>query len=540
MAKQKAVTSIWMLTREFAGLAGAGGVKDVVAQLARALARGGDRQVSVVLPCYGFMAPGHSGFTLLRDPLHPDRPLEYRVAMDYVGREREEGIRVWQGNRGWVVLYLLEAERFLEKGGVYTYTRQEHQRESWKAQGAGHVDYFAMNLLLQKAALDLMMLLDQKPQIIHCHDGHTAVTPALMRECTGYRHFFRNSAAVVTIHNAGIGYHQEVSDLPFVHAVTGLPMRVIETSCLDHSFDPFIAAGGYAAISTVSENYARELQESDHDYLTGWLGHRLRERGVVITGITNGIDPTDYDPRYPEQTGIAAAYDLRDETDDLTGKRMCKRALLDVVREPPADDDESRVGFLTGTEDLPLFTFIGRLSDQKGIDILVEAIRLFLAGQADACFVCLGTGGEREELALTELARQDGYRGRVCFLRGFDPALANQVYAAGDFFVIPSRYEPCGLTDFIAQLFGTLPVVHHIGGLVKVVDGETGFAYHENTSEQCADALGRAVAAFGDGRFIRRMQKQAVDKIYRQHTWSAVMKDYLQLYQRCRTAMLRP
>ncbi|MBE0585406.1 MAG: glycogen/starch synthase [Desulfofustis sp.] len=527
-----------MLSREYGQLAGAGGVKDVVAQLSKALARWHGRKVKVVLPCYGFIDPLENGFESLADPQQPDRPLEFNVAMNYVGREREERVRVWHRVQEKISLYLLEAERFLEKRGVYTYTRHEHQRESWKIQGAGHFDYFAMSVLLQTAALDLMILLDERPQIVHCHDGHTAITPALMRECPGYRHYFRSSAAVVTIHNAGVGYHQEVSDLPFVQAVTGLPMRVILASCLEHSFDPFLAAGGYASISTVSDNYARELQESDSDYLTGWIGHRLLNSGITISGITNGIDPADFDPRRPGESGIAAGYDPADEEDDLTGKRVCKEALLGELAQPPAEDDEQRFGFIEGGAEHPLFTFIGRLSDQKGIDILIAAAHLFLAGDSPARFVCLGSGGEREEEVLSRMARDERYAGRLCFLRGFDPKLANRIYAAGDFFVIPSRYEPCGLTDYIAQLFGNLPVVHHVGGLVKVIDGETGFAYRDNTPEQCAEAMQRAQSAYTDRRLIRRLQKQAVDRIYRHHTWTEVMKDYLQLYRESRTGNL--
>jgi starch synthase len=524
-----------MLAREYGQLAGAGGVKDVVAQLSKTLARWNGRKVNAVLPCYGFIDPPANGFQALVDPQQPGRLLEINVTMNYVGREREERVRVWHGVQDKVSIYLLEAERFQEKSGVYTYTRQEQQRESWKIQGAGHFDFFAMNVLLQKAALDLMIVLGERPQIIHCHDGHTAIAPALMRECPGYRHYFRNSAAVVTIHNGGVGYHQEVSDLEFVQAVTGLPMRVILASCLEHSFDPFIAAGSYAAISTVSDNYARELQESDSDYLTGWLGHRLRDRGVTITGITNGIDPADFDPRQPDTVGIAAGYDPADEKDDLSGKRICKQALLMEMASPPDPEDVQRFGFLDEDPEQPLFTFIGRLSDQKGVDILIGAVQLFLATDSSARFVCLGSGGKREEDALAHIAGHEHHAGRVCFIRRFDPKLANRIYAAGDFFVIPSRYEPCGLTDYIAQLFGNVPVVHHVGGLVKVIDGETGFAYRDNTPEQCAEAMQRALAAFADRPLLRRLQKQAVDRIYRHHTWAEVMKDYLQLYRQSRT-----
>ena len=532
--EQQSITSVWMFSREFGRLAGVGGVKDVVSQLAKALARWNNRTVSVVLPCYGFMDPEKLGFGRLEDPLHPDRLLEFDVAMDYTNLERRERVGVWHHVQDRVQIYLLEAQRFLEKRGVYTYTREETQREPWKVQGQGHIDFFAMNVLLQKGGLDLIMLLGQKPQIIHCHDGHTAIVPAIIRECSGYRNYFRDTSPLLTIHNAGIGYHQEVSDLSFVRAITGLPWRVINNSLLDHSFDPFLAAAPYAAISTVSENYARELQETDADYLTGWLGHRLLDSGVEIIGITNGIDIEAFDPAEHQRIGTAAGFKVGGKAADLEGKQRCKQALLADLSRPGHENEEDRIGFLDPDPERPLFTFIGRLSEQKGVDILIEALKLFFDDEVAVSVVCLGNGSEELEQALAAVALEPSYQGRLCFLRTYNPKLANQVYAAGDFFVIPSRYEPCGLTDYIAQLFGNLPIVHHIGGLVKVVDEVTGFAYEENSPENLCEAMHRALALFQDSQRIRKMQAAALAKITKEHTWKRVMQDYVHLYKACR------
>ena len=532
--EQQSITSVWMFSREYGRLAGAGGVKDVVSQLSKALARWNNRKVSVVLPCYGFMDPEELGFSRLSDPLEPDRLLEFDVIMDYTDLERRERVGVWHRIQDRVQIYLLEAQRFLEKQGVYTYTREESQREPWKIQGQGHLDYFAMNVLLQKGGLDLIMLLDDKPQIIHCHDGHTAIVPAIIRECGGYRNYYRNSSPVVTIHNAGVGYHQEVSDLPFVRAITGLPWQVINNSLLEHSFDPFLAAAPYAAITTVSENYAHELQQTDEDYLTGWLGHRLLDGGVEIVGITNGIDREAFNPADHERMGLATSFHVGSQADDLSGKLACKKSLLGQICQPPDEQDEERIGFIIQDPGRPLFTFIGRLSEQKGVDILIEALELFLDDTVEASVVCLGSGAEGLEQALAAVARDPRYRGRLCFLRTYNTKLANQVYAAGDYFVIPSRYEPCGLTDYIAQLFGNLPIVHHIGGLVKVVDGVTGFAYLDNSPENLSKTMHRALATFEDKPLLRRMQSAAVEKIDRMHTWKRVMQVYVQLYKQCR------
>ena len=284
-------------------------------------------------------------------------------------------------------------------------------------------------------------------------------------------------------------------------------------------------------INTVSQNYARELQETDGDYLTGWLGHRLKDNGVEIVGITNGIDPGDFDTTDPESLGISSAFDVRDENDDLQGKQLCKNELINGFADEPQETDESRVGHLSKATSWPLYTFIGRLSDQKGVDILCDAISLFLAEESEAQILCLGNGGEEEEAALSAVALDEQFIGRVCFLRGFNVALANKVYAAGDFFIIPSRYEPCGLTDFIAQLFGNVPIVHRVGGLVKVIDGETGFGYQENSAENLVMTMQRASTVFKDKQLIRRMQRRAVAEIDRNYVWDKVMKNYVDLYK---------
>ena len=162
---------------------------------------------------------------------------------------------------------------------------------------------------------------------------------------------------------------------------------------------------------------------------------------------------------------------------------------------------------------------------------------MFLQRHTHCQAVFLGSGGKVEEERLRGLVAKKGLAGRVCFLRGYSPVVANQVYAAGDFFVIPSRYEPCGLTDYIAQLFGNVPVVHHVGGLVKVIDGKTGIAYRGNEPADLLEALERALSLFRRPEELRRMQVEAVLRIRVKHTWDKVMKAYLKLYEKAR--MLR-
>ncbi len=537
MSTSETIKNIWMLTREYEGLAGAGGVKDMVKQLAASLACWNGRSVNVVLPLYGFIQAEELGFQPLADPLRPQQALEYAVNMNYAQVDRQETIRVRQKKMGRVRVYLLESERFREKADVYTYTSAEEASQPWKKHGEGHIDYFAMNILLQKGALSLMQLLGEHPDIIHCHDGHTAVLPLMIREIDGFRHYFRRTATMVTVHNAGIGYHQEVADLPFARAVTGLSLKNILDNRLGDNFDPFIAAGRYAILNTVSENYARELQETREDRLTGWLGHRLSEIGVVLEGVTNGINPEEYDPRRPEKSGIAAAFDPSSD-EDPAGKKICKEALLQKLSGNEILSGVWQFGTLEPDPEKPLFTFIGRLNDQKGVDVLISSLGFALHQNKDFRILLLGTGGTREENQIISLTEQRGSKGRVCFLRGFNPTVANQVYAAGDFFLIPSRYEPCGLTDYMAQLFGNIPIVHYVGGLVKVVDGKTGFTYEKDSGDDLAQAITRAFACYQTPGSIRRMQKNAVEKIREFHTWDKVMKKYLQLYRKAKQQLM--
>ena len=513
------IQNIWLVTREYEGLAGAGGVKDMCRQLAEALART-RRRISVILPCYGLMDPEALGFTQV------DR---FQVDMNYAFKERREEVSIWQRELNRVRVFLVDGERYREKQGIYTYTVDEEAAIPWHKQGTAYFDYFAMNVLLQKSALALIVRMGEKPEVVHCQDGHTAVLPAMMHEMEGFRHYFRRTGTVVTIHNAGIGYHQEVEDLPFARAICGLPEQVVMDNLLADRFDPFLVASRYAVLNTVSENYARELQETDDDMLTGWLGRRLLAGGVTLAGITNGINPADFDPRHPEKLGLAAAF--APGRGNLKGKKQCKQALLSDINAKKITG-VIQIGTLAVAPLQPLFTMVGRLTAQKGVDVLVDALKMLLGRDKNFQVLLLGTGTRELELALDQLALAPATANRICILHGYDPGLANQVYAAGDFFLIPSRYEPCGLTDYVAQLAGNLPIVRHTGGLVKVIDGVTGLAYTEHSPRALLETMERALTLFREQpATLAEMQVAAIRTINRHYTWTKVRNRYLELYR---------
>jgi starch synthase len=221
-----------------------------------------------------------------------------------------------------------------------------------------------------------------------------------------------------------------------------------------------------------------------------------------------------------------------DKSDSLDGKKLCKQDFISKLTEDCPWPGVEQFGFLESYGDGPLFTFIGRLSGQKGVDVLLEVLPVFLKQNSEVKVAILGSGEAGIESSLIHLAGKESFPGRVCYLKGYNPQVADEVYCAGDYFVIPSRFEPCGLTDFIAQLYGNIPIVHHVGGLVKVVDGETGLAYRGSDPGELLHALSRAMVLEKDPFRKRSIQENAVATIEKKYTWSKVMYSYLELYAR--------
>ncbi len=531
-ASKKQIKNIWMLAREYGELAGAGGVKDVALQLGESLVIPGSRSVSMVLPYYGFMDAVELGFKQLPDPLHPNTKLQLQIVMKEPENDGYETVEFYHQTIKGVSVFLVDAERYRQKGDIYTYTEDDEKKVSWQKKSTGHHDYFAMNILLQKATLDLIICLQEKPDTIHCHDGHTALLPAMIRRLPGYAAYFRGTGCLVTIHNAGYGYHQEIADNNYAVSITGLPRDVILDNQLEQKFDPFLVAGQYALLNTVSENYARELQESENDQLTGWLGHELKDRDIVLSGVTNGIDPDLFITPYKDEAEQPVfEFAPGNPEDDLSGKKQCKAALLKEINTINDIHGVECYGCLEQNAELPLFTFVGRLSEQKGVDLLVSAMSSWLRRVQGAQLLVLGSGAMEIETELLGLTEDPQIEGRVCYLKGYNSQLADKVYGAGDFLIVPSRYEPCGLTDFIGQLFGNIPIVHHVGGLVKVQDAVTGIAYKGDEPEALLMALEKAMDLYGDTVAKREMQHRAVTEIYAKYTWAIVKEQYIDLYQ---------
>ena len=508
--------SVWHVTREYAGFAEAGGVKDVVRGLAEAHARAGGTP-TVVMPLYGFMRREAAG----QPPV-----AQFTFSLPDQDRQNaffEEPVRVHAMGSDGVRLLLVDSPRYSALRDVYTYTAADEAENHWRKKGTGHWDSHQLNLILQRAALESALALGEVPDVFHCHDGHTSFLPALLREDARFAGPLRSSASVVTIHNAGKGYHQEVWDPSFAGLLTGLPAEVIEPGAAQRhgrSLSPGrqVCPPG-DRLRAVRAGAAGRARAGDER--RPWKGpagaghppgrHHQRNRSITV-GPPLSAEVRDPFPIRPVLGGPGRKEEVAPGS---RGKGRRCRALL--FPNP------------TG----PLYAFVGRLTGQKGIDVLFHALEILVQGGGDRRFVVLGTGEKEKEAMLGWLAAQPGTGGRLVFLPRYDPALASLIYAASDFFLVPSTYEPCGLTDFIAQLMGSIPLVHHVGGLVKIRDGETGFSYREQNHAALAAAVERTSRLFAEEpRLLEAIRRRAFEEIFSLHTWDRVLADsYLPLYE---------
>jgi starch synthase len=346
----------------------------------------------------------------------------------------------------------------------------------------------------------LVDLAESPPDIVHAHDWHAALLVPLAARARQ----LRKSATVFTIHN--LAYQGRTS--ADVLKLVGLPRARLPIE--DKGEANLMARAITAAdiVSTVSERYAEEI-------LTPEFGERLdrllRERRADLWGITNGIDTKFFDPAHDPY--IPAHYDA----DDQSGKAIDKAAL------------QKETG-LTVDAAAPVFGVVGRLVEQKGVDLLT-AVAPWLLEQGGQ-LVVLGTGDPAYEQKWRDLAAKNG--GRLALTLGFDAALAQRIYAGSDLFLMPSRFEPCGLGQLISLRYGTIPVVRAVGGLattVRDVDADprgNGFSFVKYEPAAFSDAIARALHRYkADGEPWRQLRTRAMRE---DHSWTASAKRYVEMY----------
>lgn len=399
-----------------------------------------------------------------------------------------------------IPVYFVDNPYFYDRDGIYDSSDT----------GKGFEDNGERFLFFMRASLALLEGLDWKPDVIHCHDSHTGLIPAYLRLDPAYSGFAQ-TATVFTIHNLGyqglfprtILYPAGLKDdlfypaspIEFYNQVNFMKIALIYADCLN----------------TVSESYAVEIQSSK-EFGYGLEGVLRMRRGDLF-GIMNGIDYAIWNPEV--DTLIPFQYSLA----DLTGKKKNKEALLAQCGWPSGDKER-----------VPVVGMISRMTDQKGFDLIMEKLPEIM--QLPLRLVILGNGEKQYEQALREAMSQ--YPEKLSVHTRFDDKLAHLIEAGADIFLMPSRYEPCGLNQLYSLRYGTLPVVRATGGLRdSVVDDDhnpyrgNGFVFESYRSEALLDALQRAWAAFQSTERWTFMMERAMNCDF---SWNQSARKYMELY----------
>jgi starch synthase len=370
--------------------------------------------------------------------------------------------------------------------------------------GTAHGDYPDNDqrfIFFCKAVLEICKTLDMAIDIMHCNDWQTGLIPLYLKTLYKDAPQLGNAKSVITIHNIG---YQGVFPLRTME-ITGLGWEFFNMECMEfYGNVNFLKAAiaGADIVTTVSKTYAKEILTPEHGF---GLDGMLRNKSKSLFGIPNGISYEEWDPSADEflpKTYKSAA---------LSGKTDCKKELIGKCS---LDCDESS----------PILCFIGRLSGQKGIELLIASAGHFIA--KGACVVIIGRGEEHYESALGSLSGR--FHGRFFFSADFNEPLAHLAYSGSDIFLMPSRYEPCGLGQMIAMRYGAMPVARRTGGLADTIkDGETGFLFDEYSPHAFADCVDRALRAYRDKKERRRIIKNAMGMDF---SWKRSAEAYIRLY----------
>ena len=374
--------------------------------------------------------------------------------------------------------------------------------------GGAYDDNLLRYLLFSRVALEAAAQLGSPVDILHCHDWQTGMIPLLLK--TQYQHHpaIANAKTVYTIHNLA---YQGNFPAQWIHRL-GIPSHHFHPADFEFHGQINCMKAGIAsaqAITTVSPSYAEEILTSEYGCeLEGFL----QIHSAKLSGIVNGLDIDDWNPT--TDTAIEASFGAG----KITGKKQCKKALQQACG-------------LDVSADTPLLVLISRLADQKGIDLLIANTNRWI--ERGYQLVILGSGDPHSEHLLHSQA--DANSTRMYFYRGFNETLARQIYAAGDIFLMPSRFEPCGLGQLMAMRYGTVPVVRATGGLKDTVidyadckTKATGVHFKDATPEAFDAALEQAIELYRNPTVWSRMRSNALK---RDSSWEASAGDYVTLYQ---------
>ena len=482
MAETSKKMQIVFASAECAPFVKTGGLGDVAGSLPSALVRAG-AEVIVMVPKYA----------TIKD--------EYKAQMEHFAD--------FYVSLGWRNEYCgLEK---LEHDGV-TYMFIDNERYFARDYPYGFFDDGERFAFFSKAITESLQHLPAgfECDILHCNDWQTALAPVFLREFYQGLPLYDRVKTVFSIHN--VAFQGQFSDtvMEDILGVAHIPAAASQLRCDACSINYMLGALRYAdAITTVSPTYASEIQTPEFGE---GLDGVLRERSYALQGILNGIDVAGFDPATDKR--IAANYTV----EDRSGKAICKAKLQEELG-------------LEVRDDRPLMVMVTRLTRQKGMDLVMYALDRILAGGVQVAV--LGTGDRDYEDGLRYF--QDKYPGTMAARIEFDPALSQRMYAAADMFLMPSKFEPCGLSQIIAMRYGTLPIVRETGGLKDTVQpyneftGEgTGFSFSNFNGDEMGDAVFRAARLFWDNREAwNQLVTQAMSQDF---SWTRSADKYLDLY----------
>ncbi len=470
---------------ELAPFAKTGGLADVVAALPAELHRAG-HDVRVVVPFYDTIDTSKARFEAVVDRID--------LALG-THRYQLKIFRVAPPAAGGPQLYFVHCPALYDRGRLYTSDPDEHRRF----------------LALSYAALMLCQRLEWSPDVVHAHDWQAAMVPMLLKTLGARDPYFRRTRSLLTIHNLGYqgSFHSNVGpDTNLDDFVTLFHQDLLKQDRINFMLQGVLYADG---VSTVSPTYAAEIQTPEHGVGMDAL---LRRRKSTVVGILNGVDYAEWSP--DTDPHLPANY----HPGDLAGKARCKQVLVEQLGLPyvPA---------------APLLGIVSRLVWQKGFD-LVGAVLPGILQRHGAQLVVLGSGEPDLEEMFGRLQR--AFPRQVCFFRGFQNPLAHLIEAGADMFLMPSRYEPCGLNQMYSLRYGTIPIVHRTGGLADTVETwnprtgrGTGYAFARHDAAGLRWGIESALQAYGDDRQWRRLMANGMAQDF---SWSKQSKLYELVYDR--------
>jgi starch synthase len=468
-----------------------GGLADVVGVLPRSLAAAG-HQISVFVPRYR------------HTHISEERTVVQSITVPFDDRYRFCSILTGAGYPG-VRFFFVDYPPYFDRDGLYGTASGDFP---------DNAERFA---LFCRAVLEASKVLGV-PDVFHCHDWQSALVPILLRTQYMEDPAFNNTGTVFTIHNMG---YQGLFP-PEILPLLTLPWDLFTISKMEYFGNVNFLKGALAYsdwVTTVSRRYAQEIQTSEFGF---GLDGVLKERAQTLTGILNGVDYEEWNPETDRFT--AAHY----SSDDLSGKRECKQDLL------------ASFGMTNADPNVPLIGIVSRFAAQKGFDLIGQIVdRLALE---DVLLTVLGSGDKLYEEMFLRLGRQVPHK--IAVRIAYDNALAHKIEAGADMFLMPSRYEPCGLNQIYSLKYGTVPIVRATGGLDDTIDPwdartkkGTGFKFQEPTGEVLLRTIHQALQLYRDQTSWQRLMRNGMSKDF---SWRSFAREYVRVYERVRQLHAQP